>query len=152
MNGSGTGSAAYHSEDEFEDFATTRPGQQYVPGTASGPPAGPGPIPMSSSIGLTPVPNTGTTLGNTTGGASSNTLVQPKAEFPSASAATTYPTPGTAQAVLSTSGHRGGGNVCCLLDDARRCQRTAGNASYSKRVQKTVFYKRLRLDVDNTVS
>ncbi|CAG7717203.1 unnamed protein product [Allacma fusca] len=40
------------------------------------------------------------------------------------------------------------GQTCCLIDDGRRCHRTAGNASYSKRIQKTVYYKRLRLEID----
>jgi len=40
------------------------------------------------------------------------------------------------------------GQTCCLIDDGRRCHRTAGNASYSKRIQKTVYYKRLRLEND----
>jgi histone deacetylase complex subunit SAP30 len=40
------------------------------------------------------------------------------------------------------------GQTCCLVDDGRRCHRQAGNASYSKRIQKTVYYKRLRLEND----
>lgn len=38
--------------------------------------------------------------------------------------------------------------VCCLVDDAVRCTRPAGNASYSKRIQKTVTQKRLKLHLD----
>ncbi|ODM99079.1 Histone deacetylase complex subunit SAP30 [Orchesella cincta] len=38
--------------------------------------------------------------------------------------------------------------ICCLIDDTRRCPRPAGNASYSKRIQKTVYYKRLKLEID----
>jgi len=55
-----------------------------------------------------------------------------------------------ASQTAAVGSQRGGVNTCCLLDEARRCQRMAGNASYSKRVQKTVYYKRLKLDVDTT--
>jgi len=34
------------------------------------------------------------------------------------------------------------------VDDNKRCSRFAGNASYSKRIQKTVYYKRLKLEID----
>ncbi|KAM7291649.1 hypothetical protein ISCGN_028221 [Ixodes scapularis] len=43
------------------------------------------------------------------------------------------------------SGHN---QVCCLLDDAERCTRPAGNASYSKRIQKTVAQRKLKLNID----
>lgn len=38
--------------------------------------------------------------------------------------------------------------VCCLLDDSERCRNQAGNASYSKRIQKTVTQRRLKLSID----
>ena len=41
---------------------------------------------------------------------------------------------------------------CCLLDNGRRCTRIAGNASYNKRIQKTVAQKKLKLQLDNSVS
>ena len=41
---------------------------------------------------------------------------------------------------------------CCLLDNGRRCSRIAGNASYNKRIQKTVAQKKLKLQLDNSVS
>jgi len=41
--------------------------------------------------------------------------------------------------------------ICCLVDDNRRCYRPAGNASYSKRIQKTVQQRRLRLTLDHSV-
>ena len=47
-----------------------------------------------------------------------------------------------------------GGNhdqLCCLIDDGERCTRTAGNASYSKRIQKTVQQRKLRLHMDSSV-
>ena len=41
---------------------------------------------------------------------------------------------------------------CCLVEYGRRCQKPAGNASYSKRIQKTVAQKKLKLHMDNSVS
>lgn len=41
--------------------------------------------------------------------------------------------------------------LCCLIDDGDRCTRTAGNASYSKRIQKTVQQRKLRLHMDSSV-
>ncbi|XP_044728691.1 histone deacetylase complex subunit SAP30 homolog [Chrysoperla carnea] len=38
--------------------------------------------------------------------------------------------------------------ICCLVDDGERCLRPAGNASYSKRIQKTVTQRKLRLNID----
>lgn len=46
------------------------------------------------------------------------------------------------------SGHN---QICCLIDGAFRCSRQAGNASYSKRIQKTVLQRRLRLTRDDSV-
>lgn len=42
--------------------------------------------------------------------------------------------------------------ICCLVDDGDRCRRPAGNASYSKRVQKTVAQRRLKLNIDHQVN
>ena len=42
--------------------------------------------------------------------------------------------------------------TCCLVDNGRRCGRRAGNASYSKRIQKTVTQRKLKLYMDNSVS
>lgn len=41
--------------------------------------------------------------------------------------------------------------ICCLLDEGERCTRPAGNASYSKRIQKTVTQRRLKLNLDQVV-
>jgi len=38
--------------------------------------------------------------------------------------------------------------VCCLLDEGERCTQSAGNASYNKRIQKTVAQKKLKLSID----
>lgn len=49
--------------------------------------------------------------------------------------------------------HSGGHDqVCCLRDSNRRCVRPAGNASYSKRIQKTVHQRNLRLARDDSVN
>lgn len=42
--------------------------------------------------------------------------------------------------------------ICCLIDKGDRCTKAAGNASYSKRIQKTVTQRRLNLILDNSVS
>jgi hypothetical protein len=60
----------------------------------------------------------------------------------------------------SADGARGGDfwynsgreQTCCLVDSGRRCARRAGNASYSKRIQKTVTQRKLKLYMDNSVS
>ena len=42
--------------------------------------------------------------------------------------------------------------ICCLLDEGDRCTQPAGNASYNKRIQKTVAQKKLKLSIDPNVS
>lgn len=42
--------------------------------------------------------------------------------------------------------------ICCLLDEGERCSQPAGNASYNKRIQKTVAQKKLKLSIDPNVS
>lgn len=41
--------------------------------------------------------------------------------------------------------------ICCLVDEGERCNQSAGNASYSKRIQKTVTQRRLKLNLDPVV-
>lgn len=41
---------------------------------------------------------------------------------------------------------------CCLIDNSERCVKPAGNASYSKRIQKTVTQRRLNLGIDTSAS
>lgn len=43
------------------------------------------------------------------------------------------------------------GQICCLVEDSERCKRPAGNASYSKRIQKTVSQRKLKLSLDVNV-
>ncbi len=40
---------------------------------------------------------------------------------------------------------------CCLVENGIRCVKAAGNASYSKRIQKTVAQRKLKLHMDNSV-
>ncbi|KAK3610165.1 hypothetical protein CHS0354_039949 [Potamilus streckersoni] len=49
---------------------------------------------------------------------------------------------------------RSGGHdqICCLIESGDRCTRPAGNASYSKRIQKTVQQRKLRLTRDDSVN
>uniref|UniRef100_K1RZ33 Histone deacetylase complex subunit SAP30L n=1 Tax=Magallana gigas TaxID=29159 RepID=K1RZ33_MAGGI len=42
--------------------------------------------------------------------------------------------------------------ICCLIDNSERCNNSAGNASYSKRIQKTVQQRKLKLARDDRVS
>uniref|UniRef100_A0A4W5N665 SAP30 like n=1 Tax=Hucho hucho TaxID=62062 RepID=A0A4W5N665_9TELE len=44
------------------------------------------------------------------------------------------------------------GQTCCLIEDGERCGRSAGNASFSKRIQKSISQKKLKLDIDKSVS
>lgn len=41
--------------------------------------------------------------------------------------------------------------ICCLIEDGAKCRRPAGNASFSKRIQKTV-QRKLKLSLDSFVS
>lgn len=52
-----------------------------------------------------------------------------------------------------------GSQICCLVEmgnpgiiNGERCKNQAGNASYSKRIQKTVLQRRLKLNIDTTVN
>lgn len=42
--------------------------------------------------------------------------------------------------------------ICCLIDDGTRCHRQASNASYSKRIQRTVSQRHLKLTRESHVS
>eukprot|EP00088_Acartia_fossae_P070593 TRINITY_DN9504_c0_g1_i1.p1 TRINITY_DN9504_c0_g1~~TRINITY_DN9504_c0_g1_i1.p1 ORF type:complete len:222 (-),score=40.22 TRINITY_DN9504_c0_g1_i1:195-860(-) len=51
----------------------------------------------------------------------------------------------------SSAAGGGGGDSqqhCCLMDGGKRCLRPAGNASYSKRIQKTVSQRNMKLSLD----
>ena len=51
-----------------------------------------------------------------------------------------------------SSWYNGRDQQCCLVENGRRCVKPAGNASYSKRIQKTVTQKKLKLYMDNGAS
>lgn len=60
--------------------------------------------------------------------------------------------PSTTLSSVSSS-HSGtpGHNWCCLTEEGvKRCTRIAGNASYSKRIQKIVQQKKMRLSIDHS--
>lgn len=38
--------------------------------------------------------------------------------------------------------------VCCLIDDGVKCNRIAGNASFSKRIQKGISQRKMKLSLD----
>lgn len=59
---------------------------------------------------------------------------------------------GTTSKGASKSGGMSHSFVCCLVDDGKRCDRTAGNASYSKKIQKQVSQRKLNLQIDPSVS
>lgn len=47
---------------------------------------------------------------------------------------------------------QGHDQICCLIDNGERCNNSAGNASYSKRIQKTVQQRKLKLARDDRVN
>lgn len=57
---------------------------------------------------------------------------------------------GTFGIASSSMASTGSVQTCCLADNGVKCIRPAGNASYSKRIQKTVAQKKLNLSVDKT--
>ena len=42
--------------------------------------------------------------------------------------------------------------TCCLVENGRQCTRIAGNACYSKKIQKTVAQRKLKLHMNDGVS
>ncbi|XP_022325558.1 histone deacetylase complex subunit SAP30 homolog isoform X2 [Crassostrea virginica] len=66
------------------------------------------------------------------------------------------PYEGTARDRMSVNGfsteedsRQGHDQICCLIDSGDRCNNSAGNASYSKRIQKTVQQRKLKLSRDD---
>ncbi|XP_059553616.1 histone deacetylase complex subunit SAP30 isoform X2 [Myotis daubentonii] len=45
----------------------------------------------------------------------------------------------------------GPGQLCCLREDGERCGRAAGNASFSKRIQKSISQKKVKIELDKSV-
>ncbi|MEE6460968.1 hypothetical protein FKM82_001156 [Ascaphus truei] len=42
------------------------------------------------------------------------------------------------------------GQLCCLREEGERCSRPAGNASFSKRIQKSISQKKVKIDLDKS--
>lgn len=66
------------------------------------------------------------------------------AEVPGAGAVSASGPPGAAGP--------GPGQLCCLREDGERCGRAAGNASFSKRIQKSISQKKVKIELDKSVS
>lgn len=66
------------------------------------------------------------------------------AEVPGAGAVSAAGPPGVAGP--------GPGQLCCLREDGERCGRAAGNASFSKRIQKSISQKKVKIELDKSVS
>ncbi|KAL4843435.1 hypothetical protein H8958_012633 [Nasalis larvatus] len=45
----------------------------------------------------------------------------------------------------------GPGQLCCLREDGERCGRAAGNASFSKRIQKSISQKKVKIELDKSI-
>ncbi|XP_020928094.1 histone deacetylase complex subunit SAP30 isoform X4 [Sus scrofa] len=65
------------------------------------------------------------------------------AEVPGAGAVSVAGPPGAAGP--------GPGQLCCLREDGERCSRAAGNASFSKRIQKSISQKKVKIELDKSV-
>ncbi|KAJ6668680.1 hypothetical protein lerEdw1_012163 [Lerista edwardsae] len=44
----------------------------------------------------------------------------------------------------------GAGQLCCLREEGERCSRAAGNASFSKRIQKSISQKKVKIELDKS--
>lgn len=66
------------------------------------------------------------------------------AEVPGAGAVSAAGPPGAAGP--------GPGQLCCLREEGERCGRAAGNASFSKRIQKSISQKKVKIELDKSVS
>ncbi|OWK64668.1 Histone deacetylase complex subunit SAP30 [Lonchura striata] len=49
------------------------------------------------------------------------------------------------------AGGPGAGQLCCLREEGERCGRAAGNASFSKRIQKSISQKKVKIELDKSV-
>lgn len=56
----------------------------------------------------------------------------------------------SANGISSDEETTGQNEICCLIEDGNKCRRPAGNASFSKRIQKTV-QRKLKLSLDTYV-
>ncbi|KAM4673402.1 histone deacetylase complex subunit SAP30 isoform 1-T1 [Amazona ochrocephala] len=49
-----------------------------------------------------------------------------------------------------SAGGPGAGQLCCLREEGERCGRAAGNASFSKRIQKSISQKKVKIELDKS--
>ncbi|XP_062430669.1 histone deacetylase complex subunit SAP30 [Rhea pennata] len=52
--------------------------------------------------------------------------------------------------VGAAAGGPGAGQLCCLREEGERCGRAAGNASFSKRIQKSISQKKVKIELDKS--
>nr|XP_020657758.1 histone deacetylase complex subunit SAP30 [Pogona vitticeps] len=55
-----------------------------------------------------------------------------------------------ASAGLPGAAGPGAGQLCCLREEGERCSRAAGNASFSKRIQKSISQKKVKIELDKS--
>ncbi|XP_070613552.1 histone deacetylase complex subunit SAP30 [Erythrolamprus reginae] len=75
-------------------------------------------------------------------------LPQPTAGLGATSSAAAGTAAGSA-GPLGTAGP-GAGQLCCLREEGERCNRAAGNASFSKRIQKSISQKKVKIELDKS--
>ncbi|XP_016847979.1 histone deacetylase complex subunit SAP30 [Anolis carolinensis] len=67
----------------------------------------------------------------------------------SSSVASSSPSASSGAIPAAASGP-GAGQVCCLREEGERCGRAAGNASFSKRIQKSISQKKVKIELDKS--
>ncbi|CAG2160181.1 unnamed protein product [Oppiella nova] len=82
---------------------------------------------------------------NQTPGQSSTTGGPPTGGVLAAPLVSSQPSSAVNTAANATNSNQ---TICCLVEDQQRCHRIAGNASYSKRIEKQVTQRKLRLTLD----
>ncbi|XP_014803889.1 PREDICTED: histone deacetylase complex subunit SAP30 [Calidris pugnax] len=60
------------------------------------------------------------------------------------------PPPPPSAAAVAPAGGPGAGQLCCLREEGERCGRAAGNASFSKRIQKSISQKKVKIELDKS--
>ncbi|XP_051475218.1 histone deacetylase complex subunit SAP30 isoform X2 [Apus apus] len=61
------------------------------------------------------------------------------------------PAAAAGSAGAGSAGGPGAGQLCCLREEGERCGRAAGNASFSKRIQKSISQKKVKIELDKSV-
>ncbi|XP_034969913.2 histone deacetylase complex subunit SAP30 [Zootoca vivipara] len=75
-------------------------------------------------------------------------LPQPPAGLGAASSAAAATAAGSARPPGAAG--PGAGQLCCLREEGERCSRAAGNASFSKRIQKSISQKKVKIELDKS--